>query len=88
MASFVIKESSIKEDANPRILALIKTDLLKYIKDVNFNLTVRQGNYAYWESNEFTADNFNLGMDSDRLQVFLDNTLNFRYENFKVVYSK
>ena len=88
MASFVIKESSIKEDANPRILALIKTDLLKYIKDVNFNLTVRQGNYAYWESNEFTAENFNLGMDSDRLQVFLDNTLNFRYENFRIVYSK
>ena len=88
MASFVIKESSIQQDANPRILDLIKNDLLKYIKEVNFSLSLRQGNYAYWESNEFSVDNFNLGMDGDKLQVFLDNTLNFRYENFKVVYTK
>ena len=88
MANFVIKESSIKDEANLRTLSLIKTDLLKFLKDVNFNLAMRQGNYAYWESNNFTMEDFNLGMDGDKLQVFLDNTLNFRYENFKVVYTK
>ena len=45
-------------------------------------------NYAYWESNDFNDENFNIGMDAEKLQVFLDNTLNFRYENFKTAYQK
>lgn len=88
MAKFIVKESSIKEDANQRTLTLISTELLKFINEIKFNMTIRQGNYAYWESNDFNDENFNIGMDAEKLQVFLDNTLNFRYENFKTAYQK
>lgn len=84
MAKFIIKESSITGDANQRVLGLISTELKKYVNELTFNMTVRQGNYAYWESQDFTVDNYNQGYDADKLSVFVSNTLNFRYENFVV----
>ena len=86
MAKFIIKESSITGDANPKTLGLISTELKKYVKDVTFNMTIRSGNYAYWESQDFTSENFNLGYDAELLKTYLSNTLNFRYENFVVNY--
>jgi DUF2075 family protein len=89
MAKFIIKESSIKDgnDANKRTLDLITGELKKFVNELTFNMVVRQGNYAYWESQDFTTENFNQGYDVDKLNVFLGNTLNFRYENFKVNYA-
>ena len=86
MAKFIIKESSITGDANTRTLGLITTDLKKYVKELSFNMTIRQGNYAYWESQDFTIENFNLGYDVELLNKYLSNTLNFRYENFIINY--
>lgn len=86
MAKFIIKESSITGDANQRTLGLITEELKKYINELSFNMIVRQGNYAYWESQDFSTENFNQGCDVDKLNTFLSNTLNFRYENFVVSY--
>ncbi len=84
MSKFIIKESSIKEDVNKRLLEMITNELKKFTKEVIFNMTERGGNYAYWESNEFGIDNFNIGYDAEKLNHYLSNTLNFRYENFMV----
>lgn len=85
---FIIKESSITSDANNRTLGLIKDELKKYVTDITFNMIVREGNYAYWESQDFSTENFNQNCDADKLNVFIDNTLNFRYENFLVTFLK
>ncbi len=86
MAKFIIKESSITSDANQRVLGLITGELKKYINELSFNMIVREGNYAYWESQEFDKENFNQGCDAELLEKYLSNTLNFRYENFVVSY--
>ena len=88
MAKFLIKESSIKEEINERTLNLINGELSKFIDGLKFNISIRQGNYAFWESNDFSDENFKHGVDYDKLKVFLDNTLNFRYENFNITYLK
>jgi hypothetical protein len=88
MAKFTIKESSITSDVNQKSLDLIKGELSKHLNGINFTMTVRQGNYAYWESNDFTAENYNLGSSEEGLKSFLNNILNFRYENFKIHFEK
>jgi hypothetical protein len=88
MAKFIIKESSIEDKVNDRILGFIKAELVKFIPNLKFGGAPQQGNFAYCESSEFKDEDFGFNMDSDGLKRFVDNTLNFRYENFTVVYLK
>jgi len=90
MAKFIIKESSIKEkeDANQRVLNLITGELKKFVKELQFNMVAREGNFAFWESQDFTVENYNLNVDETKVDTYVGNTLNFRYENFKVNYLK
>ena len=89
MSKFIIKESSIKgEECNTRSFSLIQEDLMKFIPSLKFEMAFKQGNFALCESTEFNDASFGNNQDADKLKVFLDNTLNFRYENFHITYLK
>jgi hypothetical protein len=86
MAKFIVKEFSIKEDINLKSLELIKTELKKYVIDLELTISLKSGNKAYWESQEFNLNNLQYGITPEKLEQFIKNTLNFRYENFQVDY--
>jgi len=82
MAKFIIKESSIKEESNVRYLKLIQEELKKHIPSIQFEIPLKTGNYAICESSEYTENDFDIYSNPTKLKEFINNTLNFRYENF------
>ena len=80
---FIIKESSIKEESNSRYLKLIQDELSKFVAGLQFELSLRNGNYSVCESTEFNESNYTL-MSPDKLKNYINETLNFRYENFTI----
>ncbi len=83
---FLVKEFSIKkgENVNDRYLKSIKDELLVFVNEIKLNISQRQSNFAIWESTDFSITDFTLGNNPEKLQKYLTNTLNFRYENFEV----
>lgn len=82
MAKFIIKESSIRDESNVRYLKLIQDELKKHIPSIRFELPLKTGNYSICESSEYTENDFDIYSNPTKLKEFIDNTLNFRYENF------
>jgi hypothetical protein len=83
MAKFIIKESSITGNMNSRILQLIKDELSKHIDGLEFIGAMQTGNHAFCESKSFTEEQYRL-MSPDNLKKWINETLNFRYENFTI----
>jgi hypothetical protein len=85
MSKFIIKESSIREESNTRYLKLIQDEIKKHIPSVQFELPMKNGNYSICESSEYTENDFDINYSSpNRLKDFINNTLNFRFENFTI----
>lgn len=85
MAKFIIKESSIRDESNTRYLKLIQDELKKHIPLIQFELPMKTGNFSICESTEYTDNDFDPNFSSpNRLKEFINNTLNFRYENFTI----
>lgn len=80
----LIKESSIKGDKNVRIFNLINDDLSKFVDGLGFDIALQHGNVAVSESNEFDATK--LKINPDAFKKWVNETLNFRYENFTVLF--
>jgi hypothetical protein len=83
MAKFIIKESSITGNMNSRILQLIKDELSKHIDGLEFIGAMQTGNYAFCESKSFNEEQYRL-MSPDNFKKWVNETLNFRYENFTI----
>ena len=85
MAKFIIKESSIRDESNTRYLKLIQDELKKHIPSIQFEIPLKSGNFAICESTEYNDNDFDVNYSSpNRLKDFINNTLNFRYENFTI----
>jgi hypothetical protein len=85
MAKFIIKESSIRDESNSRYLKLIQDELKKHIPSIVFEIPLKTGNFAICESNEYTDNDFDVNYSSpNKLKDFINNTLNFRFENFTI----
>jgi hypothetical protein len=80
----LIKESSIKGEKNTRIFNLINDELTKFIDGIGFDVALQHGNTAIAESNEF--DITRLKINPDAFKKWVNETLNFRYENFTVLF--
>lgn len=80
----LIKESSIKGEKNTRIFNIINEDLSKYVDGLGFDVALQHGNVAVAESNEF--DDTKLKINPDAFKKWVNETLNFRYENFTVLF--
>jgi hypothetical protein len=87
MAKITIKESSIRENVNSRYFEMIKTELSKFV-NTKFTEMYKYGNYATADSFNIDATNFTLGNTPDTLEYYINNTLNYRYENFSITYVK
>lgn len=83
MAKFIIKESSIQGNMNIRTLQLIKEELSKYISGLEFTSAIQTGNHAFCESKQFTEEQHRL-LSPDNFKKYVNETLNFRYENFTI----
>jgi hypothetical protein len=83
MAKFIIKESSIQGNMNTRLLQLIKEELSRHIDGLEFIGAMQTGNYAFCESKQFTDEQYRL-MSPDNFKKYVNETLNFRYENFTI----
>ena len=83
MAKFIIKESSIQGNMNTRILQLIKEELSKHVSGIEFIGAMQTGNYAFCESKSFNEEQYTL-MSPDNFKKYVNETLNFRYENFTI----
>lgn len=82
---FLIKESSITGSMNTRILQLIKEELIKHIDGLQFEGAMHTGNFATCESKEFDESQYRL-MSPERFKSYVNETLNFRYENFTIYF--
>jgi hypothetical protein len=81
----LIKESSIKSgEKNSRIFTLLSDELNKYVDGLAFDIALQQGNTAICESNEF--DDTKLKINPDAFKKYVKETLNFRYENFTILF--
>jgi hypothetical protein len=80
----IIKETSINGDKNARIFSLLSEELSKFIDGISFDIALQQGNTAICESNEFTETNFK--MNPEAFRKYVNETLNFRYENFTILF--
>jgi hypothetical protein len=85
MAKFIIKESSIRDESNTRYLKLIQEELKKHIPTIQFELPMKTGNFAICESTEYTDNDIDPNFSSpNKLKEFINNTLNYRFENFTI----
>ena len=80
----LIKETSIKGDKDTRTFNILTEELTKCIDGLAFDIALQSGNIAVCESNEFNESNFL--MQPDKFKKYVNETLNFRYENFTILF--
>lgn len=80
----LIKENSVKGEKNTRIFNIISEELSKCISGLAFDIALQSGNVAVCESNEFDESKFL--MQPDKFKKYVNETLNFRYENFTILF--
>jgi len=81
----IIKETSIKGEKNARIFGLLQEEICKYVDGLKFEMAFQNGNVASAESTDYNDSSYK--MAPDNFKKYVNETLNFRYENFTIIFA-